>query len=93
MAQFASPKGPTEVKEYTLNWADALNDSESIVTSDWTAPTGITIDDDANTATTATVILSGGTAGVEYAIENTITTNSTPARTLVETLFVPVTTL
>lgn len=88
--RFGSPKDPSEVKEYTLDWSQALNAGESISTSVWSVQTGLTQSSESETSTTTTIVVSGGTAGNEYTAENTITTNSSPARTLVETLFIPV---
>ena len=81
-------KAPGEVLEYTINWAAELGDSEVINTSAFTAPAGITIDSDTKTTTAATVWLSGGTAGVEYEITNTIV--SSQGRTHEKTIAVPV---
>jgi len=70
-------KAPTASLDYTYNWDDGyLDTGETIVTSTWTvSPTGMTIDSESETATTATVKLSGGTHGVLYKVVNTITTN------------------
>lgn len=66
-------KDPSAVLDYTIDWADWLV-LDTIVTSTWTAETGITIDDDASTETTATVWLSGGTLLTSYALTNHIVT-------------------
>jgi hypothetical protein len=66
-------KDPSAVLDYQIDWSDWL-DSDTISSSDWTAQTGITIDSDTNTTTTATVWLSGGTAGKTYRVTNTIVT-------------------
>lgn len=66
-------KDAQAVLDYTIDWSDWLV-SDAISTSAWEAATGITIDSDTNTGTTATVWLSGGTAGQKYAVTNTIVT-------------------
>jgi len=66
-------KDPSAVLDYTVDWSDWL-DTDTIATSEWTVPSGITKDSDTNTDTTATVWLSGGTAGENYSVTNTITT-------------------
>lgn len=66
-------KDPDAVLDYTVNWATWL-DGDTISTSTWTVASGITEDSDSNTTTTATVWLSGGTAGRTYAATNNIVT-------------------
>lgn len=64
-------KEPTEVTTFSINWADWLG-SLTIVSSSWSAPSGITIDSDTNDTTTTFVTLSGGTWGGTYELLNTI---------------------
>jgi hypothetical protein len=72
----ALEKDPNEVKDWTLDWgAKRLADAETISTSSWTIPTGITKDSDTDADTTTTVWLSGGTAGVHYTLTNRVTTS------------------
>jgi len=59
------PKDPDAVKDYVLDLEEWLN-SDTISTATWTVPSGITEDSSSNTTTTATIWLSGGTAGQEY---------------------------
>ncbi len=66
-------KDPNEVLDYQIDWADFLA-ADTIVTSSWSAESGITVDGSSNTTTTATVILSGGTAGNRYVVTNRIVT-------------------
>lgn len=68
-----SPKDPDEVKDYGVNWAELLG-TDTISTSTWTVPTGITKDSQSNTTTTTTIWLSGGTAAETYSFDNLITT-------------------
>ena len=71
-------KDPNAVRSYVINWADWLTGlpiaGETITTSVWTVPTGITKEDEDNTTTTTTIKLSGGTAGTNYVLANKITT-------------------
>ena len=70
-------KDPDDVVSYRLDWADTLNLSDpadTISTSSWDAESGITVDSDSNTTSTATVTLSSGTAGNVYVVTNTIVT-------------------
>lgn len=66
-------KDPDEVLDYVRDWSALLGD-DTIATSTWTVPSGITKDSDTNTTTTATIWLSGGTLGTDYALVNRITT-------------------
>lgn len=68
-------KDPDAVLDYVFDWRDWLSDTEIISTSSWTVETGLTQDGATNTDSTATVWLSGGTAGECYKITNNITTN------------------
>lgn len=82
----ASPleKVPNAVLDYQLNWDKWLDTDETITASTWTVSAGITMSDSANTDRTATVILSGGTAGQPYTATNQVTTSGgrTDERTL-----------
>jgi len=70
------PKDPDGVVDYQFDWSDWLASGETISTSAWIVPTGITEDSDSNTTTTTTIWLSGGTAGALHEITNRIVTNS-----------------
>ena len=71
---FETPKDPDEVKDYGVNWADRLDEGDTIATSVWVVPTGITQNSASNTATTTTIWLSGGTLNTTYSLVNRITT-------------------
>lgn len=66
-------KDPDAILDYQINWATWLS-TDTIGTSTWTVPTGITKVSDTNTTTTATIWLSGGTADTDYRLVNRITT-------------------
>jgi hypothetical protein len=72
-------KDPDAVLDYQVDWSAWLGVGEEILTSQMIPEDGITVDSDSNTTTTATVWLSGGTAGEAYEVTNRITT--TQART------------
>ncbi|GIK83021.1 MAG: hypothetical protein BroJett024_41260 [Alphaproteobacteria bacterium] len=69
-------KTAAENIDFALDWSARLLDGESIASSLWTLPTGIT----AGLATTsgpyATQWISGGTAGTTYWVANRITTSA-----------------
>lgn len=70
---FKATKDPSSVLDYQLDWSAWLAGNDTISTSTWSA-SGITIDSDANTSTSATVWLSGGVAGNKYRVTNRIVT-------------------
>lgn len=66
-------KDPNGTQDYVFNWAQKL-DGDTISTSTFLLPDGLTSVSTANTTTTATIFVSGGTAGTIYRITNRITT-------------------
>ncbi|MGZ4519094.1 MAG: phage fiber-tail adaptor protein [Mycobacteriaceae bacterium] len=83
------PEDPTAVLDYTVDWdrKDAtsaagtgwLAPTETIVTSTWIVPTGITQATPSpsiiNAGKATTIWLTGGTAGQSYVVANHITTS------------------
>ena len=68
-------KESAEVLDYTFDWASQyLVTGDTLSTSTWLVPTGITKNSDTFTTGTTTIWLSGGTDGVSYTITNTVTT-------------------
>ena len=66
-------KKSTDVLMYLVDWATETTDrSATISTSTFTVPTGITIDSQSSTTTTASVWLSGGRHGVDYIINSQV---------------------
>lgn len=71
----AFTKDPDAVLDYEVTWAVWLTAvDDTIDTSLWIVPDGIDKDSDDHTDTTATVWLSGGTAGTDYDCVNRVTT-------------------
>lgn len=66
-------KDPNAVLDYQINWVTWLG-TDTISSSTWTVPTGITKDSDTSTTTTTTIWLSGGTDGTDYELVNRIVT-------------------
>ena len=66
-------KDPQAVLDYQVDWSAWLG-TDTIASSSWTAETGITVDSDSHTTTTATAWVSGGTTGERYRLTNHITT-------------------
>ena len=66
-------KDPNATLDYGRDWTLWLA-GDTIVTSTWIVPSGLTMTAESNTATTATVWLSGGTFGSSYTVTNRIIT-------------------
>lgn len=66
-------KDPEATLDFAVDWSEWLG-SDTISTSTWTVPTGITKDSDSATTTKATIWLKSGSAGKEYSIVNKIVT-------------------
>jgi len=66
-------KDPSAILDYSIDWSLWL-DGDTIQTSSWTVPQGLTKASETNNSTTATVWLSGGTVDQTYTVTNRITT-------------------
>ncbi len=66
-------KDPNAVLDYSVDWSRWL-DGDTIATSVWTVPAGLTKVSDTNTTTKTTAWLSGGAADQSYTVTNRITT-------------------
>lgn len=67
-------KDPNAKKPYGVAWGTWLVSGDTIVTSEWIVPDGLTGESESATDTQATIWLSGGTDGVDYEVTNRITT-------------------
>ena len=77
-------KDPDSVLDYGIDWSIWLASGETISTSAWTVPVGITKDSDSKGDTSTLIWLSGGAAGSTYELANKIVTsdNRTVERTI-----------
>ncbi|MCC6394787.1 MAG: hypothetical protein IT167_29610 [Bryobacterales bacterium] len=66
-------KDPNAVLDYSIDWTRWLAEDQ-IVASEWIVESGLTKMADSKTAASATLWLSGGTAGQSYIVTNRITT-------------------
>jgi hypothetical protein len=66
-------KDPDGVVDFKIDWTNTLN-GDTISTSTWTVPSGITEDSESETTTAATIFVSGGTASTAYVLTNQIVT-------------------
>jgi len=67
-------KDPEEKLSYGFDWSQWLDSGDTIASSLWTIPSGITQSGSANTTTSTSVLLAGGTLGSNYTCTNQITT-------------------
>lgn len=63
-----------EVYDYGFNYADFLDTADTISTSTWTIPAGLTTGASSNNTTTTSVFLSGGTLNADYSCVNRVVT-------------------
>lgn len=73
MSLQAFNKDPDETLDYEIDWTNWLS-GDTISSSSWSVPAGITDVTETHTYTLATVRLSGGTLGTTYNCVNTIVT-------------------
>ena len=66
-------KSPDATLDYLIDWSGWLN-GDTIASSTFSVPTGITKDSQMNTTTEALVWLSGGSIGTSYLLKNEIIT-------------------
>lgn len=69
-------KTPNEVLPYPVDFTDLIG-AGTISSVAWTLESGITKDSQSNTTTTATAVISGGTAGTTYDVTCKITATTT----------------
>ena len=67
-------KTPGATLDFQQDWSDWLASGDTIASSSWSVETGLTVDSESDTTTTATAVISGGTAGKVYKVENSIVT-------------------
>jgi len=73
MAHGIVTKDPDSILDWEFNWTSWLA-GDTISTSTWVVPSGITKDSDTKTTITTTIWLSSGTDGTDYELVNRIDT-------------------
>ncbi len=73
MTAIAFVKDPGARLDYQVDWTDWLG-TDTITTSAWSVPAGLTKETEAFEAAVATVWLSGGTAQTDFTVTNAVTT-------------------
>lgn len=69
-------KDPDANLPYGVDWSSWLADGDTIGTSTWIVPVGLTAGVDSVDGGMATVWLSGGALGEDYTVVNRVTTSS-----------------
>lgn len=67
-------KDPNANLDYKIAWSRWLPEGDSLASSTWLVPSGITSTDESSDETSATVWLSGGEVGKTYEVTNRVTT-------------------
>lgn len=71
----APAKDPDSTVDYAADWSAVIQTGETISTSQWITPPGLTASGDTVNGTTTSVFLSGGTEYESYVVTNRITTS------------------
>ncbi|MEU6582805.1 hypothetical protein [Nocardia sp. NPDC046763] len=69
-------KSPTDIDPWTFDWSEELASGETITASSFIVISGLTLTSAAHTATTATILVSGGTLGTTYLVTNRVATST-----------------
>ena len=68
------PKDPDEVLDYQIDWSKRLDPGDTILSSIWIVPTGITKNSDSFADTATLIWLSAGVLDQNYVLTNRVTT-------------------
>lgn len=83
-------KDALSILDFSIDLSNLFQESEVITTSSWSVPSGITKVTDTHGDDITTIWLSGGTLNATYELVNTVVTNSTPTRTFINRLIIPI---
>lgn len=85
-------KDPQSTVDYTFDWGDEYLGSDTIATSTWILPTGLTNESDSISSNNkrTTVWISGGSNNQRYTVTNRITTNVGFGRTVERSMIIHV---
>lgn len=67
-------KDPDATVDFPIDFTDYLDGDTISGTPDWDVPSGLSLQSQTNTTTSATAFLSGGVAGVDYLVRCRIAT-------------------
>jgi hypothetical protein len=76
---------PGAILDYAFNWAEWLQQGETILTSAWSITPSLTLNNEQNQSGVTSVFVNGGVVNKIYYLTNTITTSvgRTDSRTIV----------
>ena len=74
MSQYT--KDPDAVLDFAVDWSEWIEGQDTIVTSVWESPDGLTTADPDLDGAKATIWLSGGVANMTYRVVNRVTTSA-----------------
>lgn len=69
-------KDPNSLLDFGVDWSSWLASGETISTSEWDVPAGLTEGASTESDGITTVWLSGGTAGTTYRVRNRVSTSA-----------------
>ena len=76
-------KAPGEIVRYGLDWSPDLVDGDTVLTSEWEIPPGLTSAHETVTdGKICSLVLAGGNLGDHYTLKNTVYTVGNPAEKL-----------
>jgi hypothetical protein len=67
-------KDPNSTIDFAVDWAEWLNTGDTVSSSSWEVPVGLTLSSEGVTNNVTRAFLAGGIAGVDYMITNRVTT-------------------
>lgn len=73
--EFVYIKDPQATLDYSFDWTDWLGTGETISSTSWTVPAGLTKVSEVATSYISTCRISGGVLGTSYTVTCQITTN------------------
>jgi len=83
-------KDALSILDFSIDLSELLQTSETVQSSSWSVPSGLTAVTNTFGDEITTIWLSGGTLNNTYELVNTVQTNSTPTRTFVNRLYIPI---
>jgi hypothetical protein len=67
-------KDPNSTIDFAVDWAEWLSSGDTVSSSSWEVPTGLTVSSASVANNVTRSFLTGGLAGVDYMITNRVTT-------------------
>ena len=71
---------PTDVTRFDCDWSQILPAARSLTTSSWDGDTGLTLTSGSTVGFVTSIMISGGTAGTDYDLRNTVVADTGETR-------------